>query len=219
MAPELLRPSTAKAVRTTATDIYAFGCVCYEVQFTHFNILIFDPYLPFQMFTGNPRFSDLGPYEGMMATVENRIVPQPEMCSVDLWVLIKACWEIDPSSRPDISGIVQDLTANLAKCRRSGSSDSWTSPSWTSLHSSTLYSQSMSSLMSGITGDEGSQSSGIKFTTSETTEITDNPTDPSLSGVRDGILEGAEVRLRAQEPKILPGDQTKTLRSEDIIIA
>lgn len=215
MAPELLRP-TGKVTRTTASDIYAFGCVCYEVQYTIF-ISVFDSYLPFQMFTGNPRFSDLTHYEGMMATIENHAVSRPEMCSVDSWALIKSCWEVDPSSRPNINNIVQNLTVNLAKHRRSGSS------------TSTIYSQSMSSLLPGnhMKGDEASlfdersQSPNINSTTSEPERITpsDNSVDPSLSAIQDGIIEGAEVRLRTQKPKILPGDQTKTLRSEDIIIA
>ncbi|KAJ7792599.1 kinase-like domain-containing protein, partial [Mycena olivaceomarginata] len=94
MPPELLSPpSGVSFTRTTASDIWAFGCVCGEVctrPFSHFShdtgiILAFS----------DPKGSaEEQPYHRKL--LDKRGTPMPDR----LWALAQRCWKNNPSERP-----------------------------------------------------------------------------------------------------------------------
>ncbi|TFK19340.1 kinase-like protein [Coprinopsis marcescibilis] len=79
-------PHNSAAERTMASDVYSFGCVCYEI------------------FTGKPRFCEImGPFVRMMAIRENKPYPQPPlMLSSVMWEWTNKCWATRPNKRPTI---------------------------------------------------------------------------------------------------------------------
>ncbi|KAF9457390.1 kinase-like domain-containing protein [Collybia nuda] len=100
MAPELHDPESfgfSRFIRTFASDIYAFGCVCFEVH------------------TGRAPFADIVNDSAVMLQVLRGARPQrttPETLrhiSDDVWRLIQHCWRQTPSERLDIRKVV-DIT-------------------------------------------------------------------------------------------------------------
>ncbi|KAH7906828.1 kinase-like domain-containing protein [Hygrophoropsis aurantiaca] len=94
MAPELINDEEETQCKNCATDVYAFGCVCYEI------------------FNGKPPFSDLSTYKARLAIKESRIPPRPTHPDLDetVWMLILKCLRGDPESRPSMSEIAQQLS-------------------------------------------------------------------------------------------------------------
>ncbi|KAK7062516.1 Rho guanine nucleotide exchange factor [Paramarasmius palmivorus] len=94
LAPELLSPSSRPSYKS---DIYAFGCVCYEIYtgLRPFHDLLYDAAVLLQIMQGNrpSRPQDL-----------------PELDD-DVWALIQRCWAAEPTSRPDIEEIRSRLDA------------------------------------------------------------------------------------------------------------
>ncbi|KAJ6550285.1 kinase-like domain-containing protein [Mycena capillaripes] len=98
-APELIRPGAFgcnRYVRTTASDIYAFACVCLELH------------------TGCPPFLDIV----QDATVIFEVIagkrparPETSM-SVGLWALVTTAWAQNFSDRPDIETIIGIMRKN-----------------------------------------------------------------------------------------------------------
>ncbi|KAH7917285.1 kinase-like protein [Leucogyrophana mollusca] len=110
MAPELfdhINPERRR--KSCASDIYAFGCVGYEVAFK---------FIPFiscsrshghcQIYAGRPPFSE---YPPMMAIMRNLQLSRPASTELDdaIWELIEKCRSTDPASRPNASEVVQQL--------------------------------------------------------------------------------------------------------------
>ncbi|KAH7919383.1 kinase-like protein [Leucogyrophana mollusca] len=97
MAPELLRfddsEDAPKRRNSCASDIYAFGCVCYE------------------MYSGRPPFSEFPSARILSAILQNRRPSRPSTTEPDdaIWALIGQCWDADPASRPCASEVVQKL--------------------------------------------------------------------------------------------------------------
>ncbi|KAH7926136.1 kinase-like protein [Leucogyrophana mollusca] len=98
MAPELFDYSNPERRRKScASDIYAFGCVGYEI------------------YAGRPPFSELPP---MMAIMQNLRLRRP--ASTDLgdaiWELIEKCRDTNLASRLPVSEVVQRLRCHPDTC-------------------------------------------------------------------------------------------------------
>jgi len=99
MAPELHDPQAFAKTgweRTAATDVYAFGMLCIEIH------------------TGAPPFSTMSPGSVVHAVVQGRRPDRPtpnhhRSMSNDLWRLTQVCWKQEPSTRPPISHIYEEL--------------------------------------------------------------------------------------------------------------
>ncbi|KAJ6554031.1 kinase-like domain-containing protein, partial [Mycena vulgaris] len=86
MAPELIDPKRfgLRFVRTPATDVYAFGCVCLE------------------LYTGKPPFADVSETASLFRVINGE---RPERPSTDppmseaLWQHVNACWVQDSAMR------------------------------------------------------------------------------------------------------------------------
>ncbi|KAH7924272.1 kinase-like protein [Leucogyrophana mollusca] len=91
MAPELfdhINPERRR--KSCASDIYAFGCVGYEI------------------YAGRPPFSEFPP---MMAIIRNLQLLRPANTKLDdaIWELIEKCRDTSSSSRPNASEVAQQL--------------------------------------------------------------------------------------------------------------
>ncbi|KAK7063547.1 PINc domain-containing protein [Favolaschia claudopus] len=87
MAPELLDPDQfgLKFARTTASDVYAYGCVCLE------------------LYTGRPPFSGLTEAGAMLKVIGGQRPEPPDgppVMTNGLWEHISVFWAHDPTARP-----------------------------------------------------------------------------------------------------------------------
>ncbi|KAJ7607395.1 kinase-like domain-containing protein [Roridomyces roridus] len=95
MAPELIDPDRfgLKFLRTSATDIYVFGCVCFE------------------LYAARPPFSELSETAALFKIIAGERAQRPDgelMISDDLWNAITTYWAGDPASRPAIDTVLQN---------------------------------------------------------------------------------------------------------------
>ncbi|KAL0578822.1 Rho guanine nucleotide exchange factor [Marasmius crinis-equi] len=107
LAPELLLEN---GVTSKASDIYAYGCVCYEI------------------FTGQHPFPEL-PNEAAVTLAVNqgkrpsRPVEAKELTDL-MWALMEKCWNATPSSRPDVDRVVSRIEGmNLRKTNMESAPD------------------------------------------------------------------------------------------------
>ncbi|KAH6890134.1 hypothetical protein BKA70DRAFT_872684 [Coprinopsis sp. MPI-PUGE-AT-0042] len=77
--------------KTTKSDVYAFGCVCYQI------------------YTGKPRFFELHIMARLLAIRGNAKCPKPSETSGDLWESVEACWNTLPEARPTMAWFVQSF--------------------------------------------------------------------------------------------------------------
>ncbi|KAF8184572.1 kinase-like domain-containing protein [Mycena galopus ATCC 62051] len=108
-APELLKGANSNL----GSDVYAFGCVCYEVL------------------TGHIPFYDLR-HDGVviMAVARGRRPTRLQSCTGtpvldNLWDLIQDCWEQNPDKRPTASQIVERLVGPLIQATTTQSTTDW----------------------------------------------------------------------------------------------
>ncbi|KAJ6589506.1 kinase-like domain-containing protein [Mycena capillaripes] len=100
MAPELYDPQV-EFKRTTASDVYAFACLCIEI------------------YTGEPPFWSVQPEIAVMFQIlDQKRPPRPSSSGAPdgnramsdrLWATVEACWAHKPSDRPDMdkaSGLI-----------------------------------------------------------------------------------------------------------------
>ncbi|KAH7909582.1 kinase-like domain-containing protein [Hygrophoropsis aurantiaca] len=95
MAPELFNDDEERLSKNFSTDVYAFGCVCYEI------------------FNGQPPFFELPPNKARIAIKESRPPPRPMHPDLDdtLWMLVLECLQRDPESRPSMNEVAQQLSS------------------------------------------------------------------------------------------------------------
>jgi serine/threonine protein kinase len=111
MAPELLEPSRfgLKFVRTPATDVYAFGCVCFEVTVFRVSALCSEIV---QLYTGRPPFSSLPEPAALMRVLDGeRPERQPGLPAMSdrLWQHVTEFWAQSPDTRPPTRFVVQKM--------------------------------------------------------------------------------------------------------------
>ncbi|KAL0567883.1 Rho guanine nucleotide exchange factor [Marasmius crinis-equi] len=92
LAPELL---VENGKTSKASDIYAFGCVCYEI------------------FTGKHPFPELPTDAAVVVAVNQGKRPSrpkdiSELTDI-MWALIEACWHRTPSSRPEAAQVLDQI--------------------------------------------------------------------------------------------------------------
>ncbi|KAJ7145913.1 kinase-like domain-containing protein [Mycena epipterygia] len=97
MAPELIDPARfgCRFVRTPASDVYAFGCVCIEV------------------YTGRPPFSELSEPAALLSTLNGERPGRPSgtpAMSDLLWQNVTVYWAQEPTARPITEVVVQNMT-------------------------------------------------------------------------------------------------------------
>ncbi|KAF7336061.1 Kinase-like protein [Mycena sanguinolenta] len=93
-APELIHPTKfgcTKFVRTKASDVYAYGCVCLE------------------LYTGNPPFPHLREIAASLRVIEGERPEQPSTMPVELWQMVTSAWVEDFRARPTIHDIAVAL--------------------------------------------------------------------------------------------------------------
>jgi serine/threonine protein kinase len=112
-APELIAPTffgCERFVRTPASDVYAFACVCLEVGRATALSLKIDIYWFFQLHTGSPPFSDVSPdVAAMLKVVAGERPARPEAMSDPLWELVTAAWAQNFRDRPDVEKIIESM--------------------------------------------------------------------------------------------------------------
>ncbi|KAJ6466790.1 kinase-like domain-containing protein [Mycena sanguinolenta] len=92
-APELFRIENTTKIHY-GSDIYAFACVCYE---------ILTGQVPFHEFQNDMAV--------MMKVAAGYRPPRPTSCSgvLDLWELLRSCWEGEAEKRPTALEVVEQL--------------------------------------------------------------------------------------------------------------
>ncbi|KAH7924807.1 kinase-like protein [Leucogyrophana mollusca] len=109
-APELLSYREGERQRRSLpSDMYSFGCVCYEI------------------YTGCPKFVNLPLPKAIIAVTGGRQVPRPTHSELDdtTWDLIEQCWAIEPLSRPVSSEAVHKLRSHSTNPHRKESVCDW----------------------------------------------------------------------------------------------
>ncbi|KAJ6486735.1 kinase-like domain-containing protein [Mycena sanguinolenta] len=95
-APELIEWESfgcERFSRTTASDVYAYACVCLE------------------LYTGSPPFAELHEVAAMMKVIKHERPEQPPDMSAALWQLVSTAWVSDFRNRPSIHDIALELDA------------------------------------------------------------------------------------------------------------
>ncbi|KAJ3040983.1 hypothetical protein HDV00_010055 [Rhizophlyctis rosea] len=105
--PEWLGDGSLAATPSTATDIYAFGTLCWEL-----------------LSVGGEEDKPFGDLDGDVMVVEmirrGKRPSRPSRCSDAMWDLMQACWDGRPGFRPSMEEILEGLAvcAGLVEGRR-----------------------------------------------------------------------------------------------------
>ncbi|KAK7050283.1 kinase-like domain-containing protein [Favolaschia claudopus] len=95
MAPELIDPGgfgCSRFLRTTASDAYAFACVCIE------------------LYTGLPPFAGLSDATALLQIIAGKRPSRPDELTSDmLWNVITQLWADSKEARPSIDSVVDSL--------------------------------------------------------------------------------------------------------------
>ena len=109
LAPELLKTGKRSAM-SKESDIYSFGCVCYEVRFGS----VFSHYrgLPkiLKIYAKEFPFADIEDYGIYHIIVgENQHPEIPPKAPDAMRRLMENCWTPEPGSRPKAATIVEEI--------------------------------------------------------------------------------------------------------------
>lgn len=105
-APELIKPTTfgcKKFVRTPASDVYAYGCVCVEVRSNELYFLLL---INSQLYSGRAPFSEVDDAAVMLRVTRGERPQRLAGMSEELWHVVTAAWTADSHTRPTIHDIV-----------------------------------------------------------------------------------------------------------------
>ncbi|KAG6910448.1 hypothetical protein DXG01_010373 [Tephrocybe rancida] len=116
-APELFDMENDEAVKnSTSSDVYALGCVCYEVGFF--------------IFTGNVPFHNVSRDAAVMLQIQRGTRPsRPPQSSLpwrkwglteNIWAVIQECWGADPLDRPTTEQVINRLSLPSRRDDHSG---------------------------------------------------------------------------------------------------
>ncbi|KAJ7646792.1 kinase-like domain-containing protein [Roridomyces roridus] len=102
MSPELISPEKfgLEFIRTRASDVYAFGCVCVE------------------LYTGRPPFAKLNQAAALLAIVSGQRPERPSgtpVMSDKLRNFISECWSENPAVRPTADAAVQNVAVPVLR--------------------------------------------------------------------------------------------------------
>ncbi|KAJ6482843.1 kinase-like domain-containing protein [Mycena vitilis] len=97
MAPELIDPDRfgCRFARSPASDVYAFGCVCFE------------------LYTGQAPFSESSQPAALLRVVNGERPQRPSSSPAmwdSLWQHVNEYWAQDPTTRPATEAVVEDMT-------------------------------------------------------------------------------------------------------------
>ncbi|KAF9455030.1 kinase-like protein, partial [Macrolepiota fuliginosa MF-IS2] len=108
LAPELLETSSR---RTRASDVWAFGLVCYEV---------FTRELPYRECSNDYQVIMKVHAGDLQARPEGDAVPEWDRVDDEAWSLMNRCWTREPENRPTFIQILQGLQAEAYSGKREG---------------------------------------------------------------------------------------------------
>jgi len=119
-APELFDPSVECPPATMASDVYAFGCVCYEASVISLGIVLrVTNQWTHQIFTGRVPFYHLARDASVILKVmqgERPLRPGPTDAPFTrfglkkhIWDLMEECWDRSPGLRPAMNCILHRL--------------------------------------------------------------------------------------------------------------
>ncbi|KAF8996204.1 kinase-like domain-containing protein [Cyathus striatus] len=107
-APELMDPENENARPTTASDIYAFSCVCYEI-FTGTNPfyeIVRDPAVMLKVMRG----------ERPSLPAQNSLPCRRWGLTTRVWALMEKCWQQNAAKRPTASTIIETIHKLIRRC-------------------------------------------------------------------------------------------------------
>ena len=96
MAPEVIRPSSAKGCHSKKMDVFSFGVVLFQVFH----------YVPLSKYLHRSGYTIRDGHNAMLHGWRPTVSP---FCPEIIGNLIRACWSVDPEQRPEFSGIVKTM--------------------------------------------------------------------------------------------------------------
>ncbi|KAG6835339.1 hypothetical protein H0H93_002524, partial [Arthromyces matolae] len=122
-APELFSPDNTS--NSMESDVYAWGCVCFEVKLMAFAFPGLNTDIRLQILTGLVPFSHMQNDFAVMMHVSSGGRPaRPEHLNSifgmtdEMWPLMEQCWDADPRKRPSSRDIVYRLSLNFQQENR-----------------------------------------------------------------------------------------------------
>jgi hypothetical protein len=114
-APELIEPQCFRlinTVATTASDVYAFGVLAFEVSRGHAHFSNSQTKWR-QVFAGRVPFHDKGTVAGVYSMSKGRRPSRPDHTQLTdrVWKTIKGCWKSNPTQRFTMAEVVAVLEA------------------------------------------------------------------------------------------------------------
>ncbi len=96
--------------KTSKTDVYAFGCLYYEVSCSHSTSRSLGEHV--QIYFDIAPFPGLGEYQIIKRVTDGERPLRLETPGMgdDTWDLIQNCWAPNPSVRPNMEDVVEKMT-------------------------------------------------------------------------------------------------------------